>query len=71
MRFPEVTQSETMFSLFLTPDHQKMIFFIRNRLLGLIPRLQPQNPTHAAVTFVGIDSDDTVNIRRDGDSRIP
>ena len=26
MRFPEVTQSETTFSLFLTPDHQKRTF---------------------------------------------
>ena len=27
MRFPEVMQSETTFSLFLTPDHQKRPFF--------------------------------------------
>ena len=33
------------FSLFLTTNHQKWFFFLRNSLLGLDPRLQPQNPT--------------------------
>ena len=46
MRFPEVTQSEATFSLFLTPDHQKRTFLITLCTLDLDPRLQPQNPTH-------------------------